>query len=304
MALLGLAIGLTTSCGAQGSQPAFDEQRAWADLLAQVEFGPRVPGTEAHRRCLDWMEAQFTAAGWHVERQTFTARLALTREERSDLTNLIVTKRPGANPSFALSAHWDCRAFADFDPNPANRGQPVPGANDAASGVAVLLELARCLRDHPQAERLVFFLWDAEDQGVQRQNDTWCLGSRHFATRALPELGWNLEKGVNVDMVADDDLQLPRERASDEMAPEWTDRIWRRGQQLYPDVYLDDRRPIVDDHLPFLSRGIEYIDIIDIDYPEWHTVADAPDACSADSLAAVGDVLLPVFSEVLSAGGQ
>jgi hypothetical protein len=292
-----LSLGLCVSCQGQPPASAFDRERAWADLLAQCELGPRVPGTESHAACADWIESRLREAGWHVERDPFTARAVLLGRE-VEMVNLIGLSHPGASPSMIFTAHWDTRPIADREPIPSRRDTPILGASDGASGVAVLLEVARCLADDPAAEDLAFVFYDGEDLGTAQRSDQWCLGSKHFASDTLDQLGWPLERGINVDLVGDRDLQLKRETLSHTMARAWTDRVWALGQLRYPEVYVDSLREVSDDHVPLLMRGIKHIDIIDIEYESWHTLGDTPEACSADSLAAVGEVLLDVMAAV------
>ncbi len=295
---LAVALSLATAaCGGPSSTSAFNRERAWADLVAQCDFGPRVPGTAAHAACADWIEQRLIEAGWHVERDPFTARVALLRRE-VEMVNLIATRQASSSPEMIFSAHWDTRPIADRDPNPLNRDQPILGASDGASGVAVLLELARCLADEPAAEGVALVFYDGEDLGTEQRFDQWCLGSKHFAAVTLPRLGWPLRRGVNVDLVGDRDLQLRRETRSQTHAGDWVDAVWRVGQRLHPGVFLDEQRDVYDDHVALLTRGIDHIDIIDIDYAFWHTSDDTVEACSAGSLAVVGDVLL----ELVTAG--
>ena len=138
---LALSLGLCLSCQGQPPASAFDRERAWADLLAQCELGPRVPGTEAHAACADWIEMRLREAGWHVERDPFTARVALLGGE-IEMVNLIALSHPGASPSMIFSAHWDTRPIADREPIPSRLNTPILGASDGASGVAVLLEVS------------------------------------------------------------------------------------------------------------------------------------------------------------------
>jgi Zn-dependent M28 family amino/carboxypeptidase len=271
-------------------------------LLTQCAFGPRVPGSAAHAQCADWIVERFEEAGWHVQRDPFTARVALLRQEIG-MQNILATRSPDAQPELILTAHWDTRPIADQDPDPANRDRPILGASDGASGVAVLLEVARCLTE-ADAERVGFVLYDGEDLGTAPRPDQWCLGSKHFAAVTLPALGWPVARGINIDLVGDRDLQLKRELNSDTLAPEWTDLVWRLGQRRHPDVYVDQTREVYDDHMPLLSRGIPHIDIIDIEFSAWHTLQDTPEACSADSLAIVGEVLLDVVRTLGAEGAR
>ncbi len=258
--------------------PAFDGQRAYADVKHQVAFGPRLPGSQAHAQVIDWLQAELSASGWSVELQE-------TTYFNQPVRNVIARRGEGRAPWIILGAHFDSRFTADQDPDPDRRADPVPGANDGASGVAVLVELARILpRDLDKQIWLVFF--DAEDQGRISGWD-WILGSRAF----VEQLSGSPDSVIIVDMIGDADLNIYKERNSD---PELTKEIWQAAAgQGYADVFIPEYGySILDDHTPFLQKGLRAIDIIDFDYPYWHTVEDTPDKVSGQSLQAVGDTLL------------
>ncbi|MEP7137254.1 MAG: M28 family peptidase [Chloroflexota bacterium] len=253
---------------------SFDGLRALADVQTQVAFGPRMPGSDGHAQVQAWMRAELESAGWQVEIQT--------SEALGHPVENVVAKRGDVSPQIILGAHYDSRMFADNDPNPDNRTQPVPAANDGASGVAVLLELARTLPKDSVPTWLVFF--DAEDNGRIAGWD-WILGSREFVknNKLQPRAV------VVIDMIGDADLNIYKERNSN---TEITDAIWGVAQGLgYTQFIPDYKYSMEDDHTPFLEAGIPAIDIIDFDYPYWHTLADTPDKVSAESLEAVGNTL-------------
>jgi len=253
----------------------FDGIRAYSDVQTQVALGPRIPGSQGHAQVLEWIRDELVKAGWQVEIQ---ASEALGHPIKN-----IVAKRNAASPEIILGAHYDTRMYADQDPNPENNLKPVPGANDGASGVAVLLELARTLPQETVNLWLVFF--DAEDNGRIEGWD-WILGSREFvennavAPRAV----------VIVDMIGDADLNIYKELNSN---PELTDEIWAVAASLgYEKLFIPEyKHSMLDDHTPFNQAGIPAVDIIDFDYPYWHTVEDTSDKVSATSLEAVGKTL-------------
>jgi Zn-dependent M28 family amino/carboxypeptidase len=196
----------------------------------------------------------------------------------------VIAKRGTGTPWFILGAHYDTRIFADQDPDPEKRQQPVPGANDGASGVAVLVEMARVLPlDFPGEVWLVFF--DAEDNGNIPGWD-WILGSRAF----VEVLEGQPDAVVIVDMIGDLEQEIYWEISSDQGLSR---EIWGVAEKLgYGDRFISSPRyRILDDHSPFLWAGIPAVDIIDFDYPAYHTVGDTIDKVSAQSLQAVGDVL-------------
>lgn len=254
---------------------SFDGQRAYADVQTQVAFGPRSPGTDGHAQIVAWMRAELESAGWQVEVQE--------SEALGHPVQNIVAKRGDASPQIILGAHYDSRMFADNDPDPANRTQPVPAANDGASGVAVLLELARTLPKDSVPTWLVFF--DAEDNGRIEGWD-WILGSREFVKNNVLQP----RAVVVIDMIGDADLNIYKERNSNAGL---TDEIWGVANSLgYEKQFIAEYKySMEDDHTPFLEAGIPAVDIIDFDYPYWHTVGDTTDKVSAKSLEAVGKTL-------------
>jgi len=253
----------------------FDGQRAYQDVLTQVNFGPRIPGTDGHARVREWMRTELEEAGWTVEIQE--------SESLGHRIQNLVAFRGDAEPQIILGAHYDSRMFADNDPDPANHAQPVPGANDGASGVAVLMEIARVLPDDSIPIWLVFF--DAEDNGRIEGWD-WILGSREFV-RLNPV---RPRAVVIVDMIGDANLNIHKEWNSN---PALIDEIWGVAESIENDtVFLPKYKyQMLDDHTPFIEANIPAVDLIDFDYPYWHTINDTPDKVSADSLQAVGETL-------------
>ena len=254
---------------------SFDGQRAYADVQTQVAFGPRSPGTDGHAQIVAWMRAELESAGWQVEVQE--------SEALGHPVQNIVAKRGDASPQIILGAHYDSRMYADNDPDPANHTQPVPAANDGASGVAVLLELARTLPKDSVPTWLVFF--DAEDNGRIEGWD-WILGSREFVKNNVLQP----RAVVVIDMIGDADLNIHKERNSNAGL---TDEIWGVANSLgYEKQFIAEYKySMEDDHTPFLEAGIPAVDIIDFDYPYWHTVGDTTDKVSAESLEVVGKTL-------------
>ena len=254
---------------------SFDNSRAYADVQTQVALGPRIPGSEGHAKVEAWIRAELESAGWVVEVQQ--------TERMGHPINNIIAKRNDDAPQIILGAHYDTRFFADNDPDMSKRAEPVPGANDGASGVAVLLELARSLPNNTVPVWLVFF--DTEDNGHIEGWD-WILGSRAFAE----EIPVQPKAVVIVDMIGDADLNIYLERNSNVAI---RTEIWATAEKLgYADKFINEEKfSMLDDHTPFLEAGIPAVDIIDFDYPYWHTTQDTPDKVSAESLQAVGETL-------------
>ena len=278
--LPGLCLVLASSArgGLQSPAPAprFDGRRALRDIETQMNMGPRTVGSPAHAKAVDWMAGELRSAGWTVEIQE-------TPYNGIKIRN-VAGKRGTGKPWIILGAHFDSRLWADQDPERSRRRQPVPGANDAASGVAVLLELARVLPKDLD-KRIELVMLDAEDNG-EIPGWNWCLGSEIYASR----LAGKPDAVVILDMIGDADLNIYRERASDQGL---TSEIFRTAARLKIPQFIDELKYAMDDdHIPFLRRGIRAADLIDFDYPYWHTTADTADKVSAASLQAVGDVLL------------
>ncbi len=291
--LVAVALGLVFSLRCSADPPRFDEKSAYSYLLRQCEFGPRAPGSEGHRACLAFLTQELSKYAEKVVQQQFHHTFG--RERRTALmTNVIANFWSQKTRRVLLCAHWDTRPWADHDPDPANRGSPVLGANDGASGVAVLLEIARLLKEYEPRYGVDIVFFDAEDCGQEGDERSWAVGAQHFARTVDPR--YRPAFGILLDMVGDRDLEISIEQHSYENAPEIVDLVWSRAQQLGITEFV--RRPkyrLVDDHLPLLNVGIRCIDIIDYDYPYWHTLQDTPDKCSAESLGKVGRLLVEVL---------
>jgi len=211
------------------------------------------------------------------------------------MTNIIASfnKYPKGNRRILLCAHWDTRPFADKDPDEKNRATPIAGANDGASGVAVLLELAKILKANVPAVGVDLILFDGEDYGESGDLENFCLGAREFA-RNKGE--YNPEYGILLDMIGDKDLRIPIEENSQVYAPDIVERIWKRAKKLKLDVFEDEiGSSIFDDHVVLNRAGIRTVDIIDFDYEYWHTVEDTPDKCSPESLYYIGTLLVSLI---------
>jgi len=290
--LQGWAASLILLCCARtpAEAPPFDGHRAHADVVTQVNFGPRIPGTEGHRRCADWLAAELNKHTSTVRRQTFYhVNTSAGTPDTLHLFNLIASFQPDNPRRIAICAHWDTRPWADEEPDSSKRTQPVPGANDGASGVAVCLELARLLGAAPPPFGVDLILFDAEDQGPRGRTDEYLIGSRWFASQARSYRPVAL---FLLDMVGDARLNISIEAYSDSLAPGLVDLVWGAADSLGLSGFVDTvGHHVIDDHLPFLLNGIPAIDLIDFDYPEWHTVSDTPDKVSAESLNQVGRLM-------------
>jgi Zn-dependent M28 family amino/carboxypeptidase len=242
----------------------------------QMGLGPRIPGLPAHEQATAGIAAQLTEVGWQVYRQEFPY-------QGTALTNIVASHGEGPEGAVILGAHYDTRPRADLDPE--DTTVPVPGANDGASGVAVLLEIGRVLSLQETLPPVWLVFFDGEDAGSLAGWE-WIVGSTYF----VASLDSAPASAVIVDMVGDADLQLFWERGSD---PTLRQQIWDVASSLgYTAFVPEERHALLDDHTPFLQAGIPAIDIIDFDYPYWHTAADTLDKISADSLEQVGRTVL------------
>ena len=273
-------LGIQTR-NSQDIEGSFDGERAYLDVVSQMEFGPRTPGSTAHAKTVEYISQQINSAGWTVQTQEVLV-------DGKALKNIIAFRGDSQVDEQAdwiiLGAHYDTRLLADHDPDEMKRTQPVPGANDGASGVAVLLEIARVLpQEMDEQIWLVFF--DAEDN-ANISDWSGIMGSQAFVNSldAVPD------EVVIVDMVGDADLNIFIEKTSDITL---VTSIWGTAASLgYTQYFIPiPKRGITDDHTPFLNEGIPAVDIIDFDYPYWHSTQDTIDKVSAKSLQIVGDVV-------------
>ncbi len=287
--LILLLLLLTTPKAGSMTVPAtvhevlFDGTRAYAHLCSQCEFGPRPPGSENLSLCRQYLVEQLRSAGWYVFLQNFTYR-------GINCSNIIARHTPSSNVSYIIGAHYDTRPQADRDPIPENRGQPVLGANDGASGTAVILELATVL-SAAMREHVEFVLFDAEDSGGINGWD-WIVGSTYYVGCLTESRRAQIRAMILLDMVGDADLQLLRELDSTRSLQ---DAVWTIAHSMGYNTTFIDRlgQSIIDDHQPFLRVGIPALDVIQHAPfpPTWHTVSDTPDKCSSQSLECVGRVI-------------
>ena len=256
----------------------FDRHRAYLDVVAQGENGPRTPGSESHAQTRKYIMTELAMAGWDVVEYEFVDPITSTKGYN------LVASRSASPKKIILGAHYDSRMQADNETDQVLRSQPVPGANDGASGVAVLLEIGRTLdRDITNVD-LVFF--DLEDQGGIDGFD-WILGSRAFVDR----MEENPAAMVLLDMVGNKDSIFHFEANSDNKLRA---QIWDTAHSLgHADQFpMEEKFAVLDDHIPFIEKGIPAVDIIDLDDPNWHKLSDDTESISEDTLFAVGDTVL------------
>ena len=271
--------------------PEFTGEAAWRYLEEQCALGPRVPGTAAHGQVIRYIVGHLQQKGASVSLQRFEMEDPYDETRQLQLTNIIGTYSPDAEKRVLLAAHFDCRPWADQETVDSLKTEPVPGANDAASGVAVLLELADILSEYPPrglGVDLVFF--DGEDYGKEGDYHFYLLGSQYFAANLA---GYRPECGVLLDMVGAIDAEIRQEGNSLQLAPDLMLELFGRAERLGLDVFVaEPADPILDDHVPLLRAGIPTVDLIGLPYAYWHTVSDTPDKCSQESLRQVGVLLI------------
>ncbi len=268
--------------------PTFDAENAFAHLEKQCELGVRYPGSDGIELCRDYIINELNKCSAEIELQKFT--IVLNGEE-IDGVNILASFYPQMSRRILLGAHYDTRPWADKEEDTALHNTPILGANDAASGVAVLLELAEIIFiRQPQQFGIDMIFFDLEDMGEYGKNETWCLGSSYFAdnyTKPKPE------KAIVIDMIGDADLSINMEYFSYHNSPNLVKEVWEIADQLgYNEFKHRITNRIYDDHYPLIAAGFNAIDIIDFEYPSWHTLEDTPDKCSPHSLKVVGQTMV------------
>ena len=282
-------------------QSAFDGNTAIGYVKTQLDFGPRIPGSEGHRRTGDWIVAEMRKRADSVVVQEW--KHVTAKGDTLPLRNVIARFRPELKDRVLYVTHWDTRPISDEATDPLQRQLPVPGANDGASGVALFLAIGDALKKAPPQQFGVDLLFvDGEDYGDFNKDQDVLLGSKYFAAH-LPSPDYRPVFGVLWDMIGDKDLQIYQEENSVSAAPEVVARVWQQAAELgYESVFVPQvKYSLVDDHVPLIKAGLRVIDVIDYDYPRvaregeprvnyHHTPEDRLDKVSARSLQIVGDV--------------
>ena len=290
------------------SAPDFDKDSAYYFVEKQVSFGPRVPNTKAHRDCAEYL---IQTLNQYVD-TTMVQPLSIKAYNGTLLKgqNIIGIFNPTAHKRVLLAAHWDSRPYADHDPNPENHRTPIDGANDGASGVGVLLEIARQLQLKAPAIGIDIVFFDLEDYGepqderVNYSGEYWCLGSQSWARN--PHIkNYRAKYGILLDMVGGHNAQFTKEGFSRQYAPDVVNKVWNRANALGFSSYFQNKEtdPILDDHYYVNTiRNLPMIDIIEWDAntmsgfnKHWHTVNDDMNNINKETLSAVGKVVLSVI---------
>jgi len=309
-----LVLSLSACDRFRGPRTTFDGEAALGYVKTQVDFGPRVPGTAGHRRTGDWIVSEMRKRVDTVIVQSWTHVTA--KGDTLPLRNIFARINPSAAQRVLYVTHWDTRPTADEDPNLGNKRQPILGANDGASGVALLMAVADALKKTQPAYGVDLLFVDGEDYGdfskwVDRATAPDVLiGSTYFANH-LPSPDYKPIFGVLWDMIGDKELQIFPEGYSMDGAPEVVSRVWQMAADMgYRKYFINEQKGgITDDHLPLLKKGLRVIDVIDIDYCATgvgcggdqgrnfhHTMQDTMDKVSAKSLQIVGDVAVALVT--------
>ncbi|MEO7502497.1 MAG: M28 family peptidase [Gemmatimonadaceae bacterium] len=286
-----LALLLLAACERGGPRPGkFDGESAVRYAKAQLDFGTRVPGTAGAQRAGDWIVARMRERADTVIVQSWEQTLSDGR--KLPLRNVLARFRPDLPDRVLYLVHWDTRPLSDGAEDPAQRNLPMPGANDGASGVGLLVALGDALKKTPPAVGVDLLFVDGEDYGDFGSNKDVLMGSTYFASH-LPTPTYRPIFGVLWDMIGDKDLRIKQEQNSVSQAPEVVRRVWQQAAELgHDDVFVEESTgyPITDDHIPLLQAGLRVIDVIDLDYPYHHRPSDTLDKISARSLSIVGEV--------------
>ncbi len=286
--------------------PEFNKDSAYAFIQAQVDFGPRVPGTDAHKKCESYLVSKLESFGAEVMVQRGIVRAYNGKD--LPLANIIASFNPTVARRVLLCAHWDTRPVADQDDKDQNK--PIPGANDGGSGVGVLLEIARILANNPVKIGIDIVLFDVEDHGqpddsgFKEAKDSWCLGSQYWS-KTPHKPGYFAAYGILLDMVGAKGATFTKEEGSMYYAPSIVEKVWKTAEALgYGDIFINKRTPsIIDDHYYVNGiLGIPTIDIIHNDantksnfFPHWHKHTDDMSQIDPEILDAVGKTLLHVI---------
>jgi len=280
--------------------PDFNADSAFAYTKAQVDFGPRIPSTAAHAKCAVYLKEKLASFGGEVFIQQ--ASVKTYDGKTHQLKNIIAAFYPEKKQRILISAHWDTRPFSDQDNDENNKNKPFDGANDGASGVAVILEMARQIQLKQPNVGVDFILWDIEDYGNandETEHDaTWCIGSQYWS-KNQPVKGYKPLFAINLDMVGGGNATFAMDEVSRQYAPAVVQKVWAIADEIgYANYFVNlNSGNLIDDHYWVNQAGIPCIDIIDFTdekkfYKNWHTQFDNLNNIDRNTLKAVGQVVL------------
>lgn len=282
------------------SAKGFEVDSAYSYIQQQVAFGPRTPGSDRHKACGDWLVQQFKAWGYNTTEELFPGKDYYGKALQG--RNIVVHLYPEIKQRILLMAHWDTRVVADEESNAKLRKEPIDGADDGASGVGVLLELARQFRLNPPKVGIDIVLFDLEDGGQSGDNDSWCLGSQYWAKHATFGSTPKPQEGILLDMVGAKDARFHWEMYSKAYARPLMMKLWDTAKQLGHIAYFphSDGGAMVDDHVPVIEHlEIPCVDIINFSNDKgrtgfgehWHTHQDNISIIDKATLRAVGETV-------------
>ncbi len=290
-----LTLFLISLAGCQSKVPIFDGEKAFNHLIKQCDFGPRDPGSVGHSKALEYYLATFSLLADTVFAQNFKDKMPRTGIE-VQMNNVIARFNTYSPKQIVISAHWDTRPWAENSNSIMRKNSPIIGANDGASGVAVILELANIFHKNPPPIGINLVLFDAEDYGVAGDNWSYCIGSQYFA-RNLP-IPYP-EYSINIDMVADRQPEFFIERISYQQNAPLVMELWELSEKLGLKAFKKQaKHAVFDDHVPLYEiAGIPAINIIDFDYPNervnyHHTHNDIVQNCSPEGMSQVGTLIV------------
>jgi len=286
------------------TKPNFNSENAYNYVAKQVSFGPRNPNSEAHKKALEFFKTELEKFADEVQLQTFNYPGYENTELQ--LTNVIAKFNPQAKNRIFFCAHWDSRPRGEKDKNPEKRNLPIPGANDGASGVGILLELARILKENKVDYGIDLILFDGEDYGHESDLMNYCLGAKYFAAT---KKDYNPHFGILLDLVGDKQAEFQKEGYSIQYAREVVEMVWNIAHQIGATTFSDfETYPIYDDHFPLNQANLKTINIVDIDLigadsqnPRrnyWHTQNDTMENISKETLQQVGNVLVHLIYSI------
>ena len=299
-----VTLGAVTACGAKGDKPAsgapaktsneFNADSSMSYMKQQVAFGPRVPGSPAWQKTGDWIVAQLRRTADTVVEQRWTHTLA--NGKALPMRNIFARFKPNAKERILYMTHWDSRPIAESESDPEKAKQPIPGANDGASGVALHLAIADALKKTPPNVGVDLLFTDGEDWGTFNPDVDVLIGSMYFAQH-LPSPDYRPLFGVLWDMVGGTDFHFYQEVNSAQAAPEVVQKVWGTAKDMGYEKYFipEAKTPITDDHVPLIKAGLRVVDVCDIDYPYHHMLSDTVDKVSVKSMKIVGDVAMALL---------
>ncbi|PKK84634.1 MAG: hypothetical protein CVT49_02095 [candidate division Zixibacteria bacterium HGW-Zixibacteria-1] len=291
--ILDVCFFLLIACGDKPtvSAPRFNGERAFQYIEKQVSFGPRVPGSENSRKCREYLMQFFDSLGADINTMQFVHNDKRTGKP-IEMINVLASfagSDPGDQKKYLLAAHYDSRPRAEYDPDSTKRENWIDGANDGASGVAVLMELANLFAVQRPRVGIDLVLLDGEDYGPPGRLDEYFLGAKEMVKRNIKD---KYHFALVIDMIGDRDLKIYREEFSNKYSSQVTDMVWKIAANLGEAAFVDSvGYAIHDDHLSFMTIRLQAAVIIDFDYKYWHTTEDTPDKCSPQSLQSVGNVV-------------